>query len=363
MTFLTKYGLFATGLVVGLGIMACFTQATDPVLGFTARTITNPATNSSLSSTVIRNEFQLLENEIANLFTVTTNYGAVANSTSTPIWFTAGLQASSTSYFATIGAGTWNGSTIGIAYGGTGSTSPTSNQVMIGNGASGFKVIGFGTTGQFLSSNGNAAAPSWLTPWVTSNNSLAYTITGARQASSTVLMEDGNGNLSFNTAKVAVLENTSNNTRSSTNAGSTTLTTVTIPANTLTSTASIDGRALFAMSGNNTCNFDIRYGDGSATSSLYFVKLAGLNYTGNVNFSIYATSTTAQSTYAVGDSGGANPAGTPTGTAGQAAFFASFATVSAYNLANKTYLSVSSAIPAGGGTCYLSGLTVRTTNL
>lgn len=33
-------------------------------------------------------------------FTATTNYGAVANSTSTPIWFTAGLQASTTSHLA-----------------------------------------------------------------------------------------------------------------------------------------------------------------------------------------------------------------------------------------------------------------------
>jgi trimeric autotransporter adhesin len=36
-------------------------------------------------------------------FTPTTNFGATANSTSTPIWFTAGLQASSTSQFGTIG--------------------------------------------------------------------------------------------------------------------------------------------------------------------------------------------------------------------------------------------------------------------
>ncbi len=75
----------------------------------------------------MRLELQTLENEIAGLFAVTTNYGAVANSTSTPIWFVNGMQASSTSYFATIGAGTWNGSAIGLLYGGTGATSYTTS--------------------------------------------------------------------------------------------------------------------------------------------------------------------------------------------------------------------------------------------
>jgi len=53
-------------------------------------------------------------------FTPTTNYNVAVNSTSTPIWFTAGLMASSTSYFP--GSGIWNSSgKVGI-----GTTTPVS---------------------------------------------------------------------------------------------------------------------------------------------------------------------------------------------------------------------------------------------
>lgn len=52
-------------------------------------------------------------------FTATTNFGAFASATGTPIWFQAGLQASSTSYFPN---GTWNSAgNVGI-----GTTSPGS---------------------------------------------------------------------------------------------------------------------------------------------------------------------------------------------------------------------------------------------
>lgn len=56
-------------------------------------------------------------------FTPTTNFGALANSTSTPIWFTAGLQASSTSRMSTT---TFEGN-VGI-----GSTSPMSPLSVVG---------------------------------------------------------------------------------------------------------------------------------------------------------------------------------------------------------------------------------------
>lgn len=65
---------------------------------------------------------------------------------------------------------------LGVAYNGTGTTSPTTNQVILGNGSNGFKVIGFGTTGQFFTSNGTGSAPSWTTSAI--DQSLAYTWTG-----------------------------------------------------------------------------------------------------------------------------------------------------------------------------------------
>ena len=63
----------------------------------------------------------------------------------------------------TIGTGTWNADAIGVGYGGTGTTSPTSKQIMIGNGANGLQVIGFGAVGQFLVSAGDGSVPQWTT--------------------------------------------------------------------------------------------------------------------------------------------------------------------------------------------------------
>jgi len=78
-------------------------------------------------------------------------------------WF-ATTSATQLITLGTITTGIWNGTAIGVGYGGTGTTSPTSNQVMLGNGASGFKVVsGFGSSGQFLTSGGASTVPSWTT--------------------------------------------------------------------------------------------------------------------------------------------------------------------------------------------------------
>ena len=63
----------------------------------------------------------------------------------------------------TIASGTWNGSAIGVAYGGTGSTSLTANNVLLGNGTSALQAVAPGTSGNVLTSNGTtwtSAAPA-----------------------------------------------------------------------------------------------------------------------------------------------------------------------------------------------------------
>ena len=86
----------------------------------------------------------------------------------------------------TITIGTWNADEITVAYGGTGTTSPTLNQIMIGNGASGFKVIGFGTSGQFLTSAGDGVIPSWTTSSI--NEAGTYSWTGEHSWTATTTM-------------------------------------------------------------------------------------------------------------------------------------------------------------------------------
>lgn len=76
----------------------------------------------------------------------------------------------------TITSGTWNGTAIGVGYGGTGTTSPALNRVILGNASSGFKIVsGAGSSGEVLMSNGEGSAPSWQSSSV--NQSLPYTWT------------------------------------------------------------------------------------------------------------------------------------------------------------------------------------------
>uniref|UniRef100_A0A6H1ZG38 Uncharacterized protein n=2 Tax=viral metagenome TaxID=1070528 RepID=A0A6H1ZG38_9ZZZZ len=64
----------------------------------------------------------------------------------------------------TITTGTWNATAIGVSKGGTGTTTLSSNQVLLGNTTSGFKTVdGWGTSNQILTSNGGVLAPTWQT--------------------------------------------------------------------------------------------------------------------------------------------------------------------------------------------------------
>lgn len=78
--------------------------------------------------------------------------------------------------FGTITTGVWSGTAIAVAKGGTGTTSPSSNQVILGDTTSGFKVVsGFGTSGQFLTSNGVSSVPTWQTSTVNQNDNYTWT--------------------------------------------------------------------------------------------------------------------------------------------------------------------------------------------
>lgn len=125
----------------------------------------------------------------------------------------------------TITTGVWNGTAIGVAKGGTGTTSPSLNQVILGNGSSGFKVVsGLGTLGQFLTSAGAGSPPTWTTGaldytadynWTGTTtiknlhasstsanpmylNGIDYAMPSTEGASSTALMTNGSGSLSWN---------------------------------------------------------------------------------------------------------------------------------------------------------------------
>ena len=197
----------------------------DKKLGVSITTIASTDTLKN-SRTTINDNFTAL------------NDGKIENSTTTLPLITTLSGLTSASALATVGtitSGTWSGTAILTAKGGTGSTTLASNQVLLGNGTGNIGIVaGLGTTGQFLTSTGAGTAPTWQTSAV--DTAINYTWTGLHTfsatttlnsgvdidadtdspliintqayvfpttdgtASSTVLMTDGSGNLSWNSA-------------------------------------------------------------------------------------------------------------------------------------------------------------------
>jgi hypothetical protein len=82
--------------------------------------------------------------------------------TTNPTWTTF-TGSSSVTTLGTVTSGTWNATTIGTSYGGTGGTAtPTSGAIAYGTGTA-YAFTAAGTSGQVLTSNGSGA-PTWSTP-------------------------------------------------------------------------------------------------------------------------------------------------------------------------------------------------------
>ena len=71
------------------------------------------------------------------------------------------VVSSSLTSVGTIGTGVWQGSTVGVGYGGTGIASFTAGDTMYASGATTVSKLAKGTAGQIMVMNGDASAPSW----------------------------------------------------------------------------------------------------------------------------------------------------------------------------------------------------------
>ena len=74
----------------------------------------------------------------------------------------AGTEAEWPRTLGTVSRGTWNGTTIGVAYGGTGLTSVTTGDTLYASGANTIAKAAIGTSGYVWTSNGTT--PSWSAP-------------------------------------------------------------------------------------------------------------------------------------------------------------------------------------------------------
>jgi hypothetical protein len=128
-----------SGYVFGNGTSAFTASATIPNSGLANSSVTVNGTSISLGSSG----------------TVTAAAGTLTGTT-----LNATVVSSSLTSVGTLTSGTWNAGTIAVSYGGTGATTLTANNVLLGNGTSALQVVAPGTNGNVLTSNG--------TTWVSS---------------------------------------------------------------------------------------------------------------------------------------------------------------------------------------------------
>lgn len=99
------------------------------------------------------------------------NNGKIETTATTSSYFTSFPNLAT---IGTISSGTWNGTTIGVPYGGTGRTSLTQYSVLLGNGTNGISTTSAGTDGQVLAYS-STSTPYWATVGVNQADNYSWT--------------------------------------------------------------------------------------------------------------------------------------------------------------------------------------------
>lgn len=179
-------------------------------------------------------------------------------------------------------------------------------------------------------------------------NGLTYNTQSVRAASSTVLAENGSGTLSFVNINRTIGINT---TESGSTGASSTIMTILLPANTLTTTQALKVNLIGYGVGGDVCQYSITFGTGSATSSVGFAihdVLAGVPI--ELTTRIFATSTTGEiAAY--------------TARAQTVNTFQSGGSLSSFSTAATLYLGFVASRISGSGTCRISGASAEVLSL
>lgn len=255
-------------------------------------------------------------------------------------------SASSLATVGTITSGTWSGTAIAVGKGGTGTTSPSTYQVLLGNGANGLTVASStGTSGQFLTSNGTGAYPSWQTSSVNQAANYSWTGTHSFAATTTLATTTVTNLISKNfggTGRDGVLSISSGTT--TINAANTSIITKEYTSISITGTASL---AISNPAQAGTTLFLKSQGDVTITSSnigIYLVGAGAAGVTSNAN-GTYASTTSASDT----DSSGV---GTSNGTGATGGVIYTnknlYTPMSPTRVARKTYILATGSSGGGG---------------
>lgn len=221
-------------------------------------------------------------------------------------------SASSLATVGTITSGVWSGTAILPAKGGTGSTTLSSNQILLGNGTGNIGIVsGWGASGQFLTSNGGGAAPTWQTSAVDQTANYNWTGTSLFKtlvASSTIQINNGGTGVSYvfptsqGGAQTGIVNDGSGNLSwsgpprytygTNTNFGTAnayaTSTALNIPAGFITSSSTITVSGAdncSHSSGAASCTFYLRTGMGVTLASFSHSTGSSGNNNADINFS------------------------------------------------------------------------------
>lgn len=293
-------------LFIAFAPLSWFPNNTPRTFGASITTILGTDTLSA-SRTTINNNFSSLN---TSKFELSDWYST-----------TSAKQLTTLANLATVGtiiSGIWNGTAVTVPYGGTSSTTLSANQVLLGNGTSGIKTpIGWGSSGQVLTSAGAGAAPTWSSgaidttinySWTGTNlfknfnasgtvanplaiNGVSYAFTSSQGAASSTLTNDGSGNLTWALPKSTTLA--AQALELSTNSSATTtLYTVVLPANTLTNATALRVNASYWLTQvvSSGCTYQIDLGTGNATSALAF----GVGNNSFLSGMVFSTTTSRQ---------------------------------------------------------------------
>jgi len=218
----------------------------------------------------------------------------------------------------------------------------------------------FNLTGTVRIKNLNASSTS-ANPIVL--NGISFNTPGTDGASSTVLTTNGSGTLTFNAPQNQVIGLASGRVTSVASA-TTSLATISIPANTISTTRMLRVNANFSgIRTANQCRFGIGIGTGSATTAIAYIESAADLVGGaRVEGEIYATSTTAQVSHFLAINftentvlKGPQAVNTNAGTG-----WLNWMRYLDLNTAVKWYLSFDAASIGGSDTCQFNGATVET---
>ncbi len=145
----------------GLCFLTTGGSLAEITLGTSAAT-PDPASSYSATTGLFSDGANAVATTIGGNEMMRVNATGVGIGTSNPgALFTVGSNAFEVNSSGTVLAGTWNGNTVTVPYGGTGATSLAVHGVVVGEGTSTVNVVPVGTSGYVLTSNGVSADPTF----------------------------------------------------------------------------------------------------------------------------------------------------------------------------------------------------------